>query len=233
ADGLLSLEPSDAADLKMQMWNPDGTPNRCGNVLRCVAALAHRLKHVQQTNFRVETIAGIREFELRPDGQIRTAMGQPQLAPALVPLRAGCSELREGTLQIGDQVFANVTALSTGSMHTVIFLDAPLQASEFQRLSPLIENAPLFPARTSVMWAVADGPQRFKIRIWERGAGETLACGTGACAVAVAAQLAGRARGPIEIESRGGTLKVEWSAPNGEIYLTGRATYVFAGQWNL
>ena len=231
ADGLLTLEPSQSADLKMRMWNPDGTPDMCGNGLRCVAALAHRLNHVQTENFSVETIAGIRAIALRPDGQIRAAMGHPQWNPAAVPLRAGTPVLRDATLEIGAQTIPNATALSTGSTHTVIFRDAPLDENEFEHLSPLLENHPLFPARTSVMWAVADGQNRFKIRIWERGAGETLACGTGACAVAVAAQLTGRARAPIQIESRGGTLEVEWDAPNGEIHLTGRATYVFAGQW--
>ena len=231
ADGLLALETSEAADLKMRMWNPDGTPDMCGNGLRCVAALAHRLKHVQKTEFRVETIAGIRAVELCSDGRIKTAMGAPQLAPAVVPLRAGSPVLQDGALEIAGREIPNVTALSTGSTHTVIFLDAPLGEDEFQSLSPLLENHPLFPARTSVMWAVGAGANRFKIRIWERGAGETLACGTGACAVAVAAQLSGRARGPVEIESRGGILEVEWNAPDGEIYLTGRASYVFAGVW--
>lgn len=231
ADGLLSLEPSNVADLQMRMWNPDGTPDMCGNGLRCVAALAHRLNHVGKTEFCVETIAGIRAIELLPDGRIRAAMGRPQLSPDIVPLRAGSERLRDAALEIAGQKIPNVTALSTGSTHTVIFRDAPPGEAEFQRWSPLIENDALFPARTSVMWAVAEGANRFKIRIWERGAGETLACGTGACAVAVAAQLTSRARGPVAIESRGGVLEVEWHAPDGEIFLTGRASYVFEGKW--
>ena len=130
-----------------------------------------------------------------------------------------------------EKIINNATALSTGSTHTVIFRDAPLNENEFQSWSPLLEHHALFPARTSIMWAVPDGANRFAIRIWERGAGETLACGTGACAIAVAARLTGRARGPVIVESRGGELEVEWDAPDGEIYLTGRASYVYAGEW--
>ena len=230
ADGLLSLEPSDVADARMRMWNPDGTPDMCGNGLRCVAHLAHQLGHIEKDEFRVETIAGIRAISRLNDGRIRAAMGAPQWAPAVVPL-ATQQPLIDGTIRVGDTEIENVTSLSTGSTHTVIFRDAPLSESEFQNLSSQLENHVLFPARTSVMWAVADGANRFAIRIWERGAGETLACGTGASAVAVAAQTTARARGLVTVQSRGGELEVEWDAPGGEIYLTGWATYVYAGQW--
>ena len=232
ADGLLSLERSDIADARMRMWNPDGTPDMCGNGLRCVAALAHRLGHIEKDEFSIETIAGIRAISRLSDGRIRTAMGAPQFAPAIVPI-ATPEPLIDGTIEVGETVINHVTSLSTGSTHTVIFRDAPLSEHEFETLSPQLETHALFPARTSIMWAVSDGVNRFRIRIWERGAGETLACGTGACAVAVAAQTTERARGPIIIESRGGSLEVEWDAPEGEIYLTGRAAYVYAGEAEL
>ena len=231
ADGLLSLEPSDIADARMKMWNPDGTPDMCGNGLRCVAALAHRNGHVSRDDFSIETIAGIRQVQRLPDGRIRASMGIPQFAPTIVPI-ATEKPLVDGALEVSGTRISQATALSTGSTHTVVFREAPLSENEFQTLSPQLENHPFFPARTSIMWAVPDGKNRFKIRIWERGAGETLACGTGACAVAVAAQTTNRARGPVIVESRGGELEVEWNAPGGEIYLTGRATYVFAGTWS-
>lgn len=232
ADGLLSLEPSEIADARMRMWNPDGTTDMCGNGLRCVAWLAHRFGHIKKEKFSIETIAGVRTIQILPDGRIRTTMGVPQTAPALVPIETAAS-LVDGTLEVGGQTIENVTALSTGSTHTIIFRDAPLSENEFQKLSPILEHHPLFPLRTSMMWTVPKGDNRFEIRIWERGAGETLACGTGACAVAVAAQITGRANGPVIVESRGGELEVEWNAPNGEITLTGHATYVFAGQADL
>ena len=231
ADGLLTLEPSDsgAADARMRMWNPDGTSDMCGNGLRCVAELAHRLGHIQKENFAIETIAGVRPIQRLRDGRIRAAMGVPQWAPAIVPLDAA-TPLLDGDIEVDGAVISHATALSTGSTHTVIFRDSPLSEAEFQDLSPQLENHALFPARTSVMWAVPDGENKFAIRIWERGAGETLACGTGACAVGVAAIETGRATGPIIVESRGGALEVEWSKPDGEITLTGRATYVYAGE---
>ena len=233
ADGLLSLEPSDVANARMRMWNPDGTPDMCGNGLRCVAELAHRLGHMfNRENFNIETIAGPRQIERLPDGRVRASMGVPQFAPAIVPIEAG-APLLDGTLEIDGQTLQNVTALSTGSTHTVIFRDAPLTESEFQNWSPQLEHHAKFPARTSVMWAVPDGENRFAIRIWERGAGETLACGTGACAVAVAAISTDRAQSPLIVESRGGKLEANWSAPDGEITLTGRATYVYNGEIEL
>ena len=232
ADGLLSLEPSAVADARMRMWNPDGTPDMCGNGLRCVAELAHRLGHIQKIDFAIETIAGVREIQRLPDGRIRAAMGVPQTAPAIVPIETA-TPLIDSTIEVGGETINHATALSTGSTHTVIFRDAPLGEAEFQTLSPQLENHQLYPARTSIMWAVPDGANKFKIRIWERGAGETLACGTGACAVAVAAQLTNRATGPIIVESRGGALEVEWNQPDGEITLTGRATYVYAGEIEL
>ena len=232
ADGLLTLEaPKSAnADARMRMWNPDGTSDMCGNGLRCVAALAHRLGHVKNENFVVETIAGLRQIQILNDGRIRAGMGIPQFSPAAVPT-ATAAPLINGTLEVGGEILTNVTALSTGSTHTVIFRDASLSEGDFQKLSPQLEHHPLYPARTSIMWAVPDGDNKFRIRIWERGAGETLACGTGACAVAVAALSTGRADGPVIVESRGGALEVEWNAPDGEIHLTGRATYVYAGEW--
>ena len=231
SDGLLSLESSDIADARMRMWNPDGTPDMCGNGLRCVAQLAHQLGYIQKDDFSIETIAGVRRIQKLKDGRIRTSMGVPQWAPAIVPI-AATAPLFDGTIEVGGRILHNVSALSTGSTHTVIFRDDFLDEAEFQNLSPQLENHVLFPARTSVMWAVPDGANKFAIRIWERGAGETLACGTGACAVGVAALATGRANGPIIVESRGGQLEVEWNGSDGEIYLTGRATYVYAGQWH-
>ena len=226
ADGLLSLEPSDnGAALQMRMWNPDGSEDMCGNGLRCVAALAWRQKHVPNPKFSVQTLAGERQIEiLRPDF-IRAAMGKPIFEASQIPILR--SDAIEYEIPVENHIL-RATTLSTGSTHTVLFLEKPLTETDFQRLSPLLETHPLFPLRTSVMWAVPDGENRFKIRIYERGAGETLACGTGACAVAVAAQITNRARGPIEIESKGGVLKVEWT-PDEEIFLSGPAQYVFEG----
>lgn len=237
ADGLLSLEPAgNDADLQMRMWNPDGSEDMCGNGLRCVAALAWAQKHVQSPRFSVQTRAGNRDITVLSPHSLRTAMGEPIFEPSQVPiaLPQRCDAIDSDAIDIEIRLAATTlraTTLSTGSTHTVVFLENPLSDADFGKWSPLLENHALFPQRTSVMWAVAEGANRFKIRIWERGVGETLACGTGACAVAVAAQMSGRSGKNVAIESRGGVLEVEWTRGE-EILLTGSAHPVFEGVWN-
>lgn len=235
SDGLLTLESArtEGAAARMRMWNPDGSEDMCGNGLRCVAALAWERGYAESREFKLETFVGLHSVQVVEPGRIRISMGCPVFAPSQVPFVPVNGQVRlvESSLEVGGETRGGVTSLSTGSTHTVIFLEEPLDEARFQRLSPLLENHARFPERTNVMWAVADGPNRFRIRIWERGANETLACGTGACAVAVAANLNGRASGPVAVESRGGVLGVEWSAPDGEMYLTGPVEYLFEGQW--
>lgn len=234
ADGLLTLEAPTPArghsnvSGRMRMWNPDGTEDMCGNGLRCVAALAWRNRHATEPRFTLQTLAGTRAIEILSPEVVRAAMGMPIFAPEQVPFVGESPQFYE--LELAGRTFA-ATTLSTGSTHTVVFLPHPLEEAEFQALSPLAEHHPLFPARTTILWAVPDGPNRFRLRIWERGVGETLACGTGASAVAVAAITRGLANSPIEITSRGGTLNVEW-AGRGEIFLTGPARFVFEGNWH-
>ncbi len=229
-DGLLTLEPAtDACQARMRMWNPDGTEDMCGNGLRCVAHLAWRQKVVSDPIFQIQTLVGPRQIEILQNGLIRAEMGAPIFEPDQVPIETLGADALAIEIALIDRTFA-ASSLSTGSTHTVIFLEAPLSDADFQKYGPLLENHPLFPARTSLMFAVPNGLNRFQIRIWERGAGETWACGTGACAVAVAAQMTGRARGSIEVESKGGVLEVEWQ-PGQPIFLTGPARAVFSGEF--
>lgn len=228
ADGLLTLEASDSGcDARMRMWNPDGSEDMCGNGLRCVAHLAWRQKIVTRPAFRIQTLAGTRRVEILENGLIRAEMGEPIFEPRLIPVAVAGDDALHLEIDFPERVFA-ASSLSTGSTHTVLFLDEPLSEADFQKYGPLLEHHPLFPTRTSLMLAVADGPNRFLIRIWERGAGETWACGTGACAVAVAAQTTSRAQGPVQVQSKGGLLQVEWQ-PGNPITLTGPARAVFEG----
>jgi diaminopimelate epimerase len=228
-DGLLTLEPSSIADLKMRMWNPDGSEDMCGNGLRCVAALAWRQKYVQKTNFTVETLAGLRKVEAKSNHIFTASMGQPNFDSTAIPIKIADSI--EYDLQVENRTF-RATSVSTGSSHTVIFLKYHLSENEFQFFSPKIENHPLFPNRTSIMWAVETEKNHFSIRIWERGAGETLACGTGACAVGAAAKITSRGGNEVLVESKGGILIVNWNSPDEEILLTGPATYLYEGTWH-
>ncbi|MDQ3815724.1 MAG: diaminopimelate epimerase [Armatimonadota bacterium] len=241
-DGLLLLTQPDpaaraaGATVRMQMWNPDGSEDMCGNGLRCIARLAARRGHVPSLHFIVQTLAGLRSAEVLDDGQVRVAMGEPRFALPDIPLRppdgtpeATRTNAVEYILPVQDRWLPHVTSLSTGSTHTVIFTDEPVDERTFATLSPHIEHHPRFPERTSIMWAHVVGPQRVKLRIWERGVGETLACGTGACAAAVAAHVTGRCGTTVSVESRGGVLQVEWQ-PGQEIKLAGPARVVFEGK---
>lgn len=226
ADGLLTLEPaSDGSNARMRMWNPDGSEDMCGNGLRCVARLAWHQKIVSNPVFQVQTLAGARRVEVLESGLIRAEMGQPIFEPARIPVAIEGQNALDIEIALPGRTFA-ASSLSTGSTHTVIFLEAPLSDADFEKYGPLLEIHPLFPTRTSIMFATPDDSNRFQLRIWERGAGETWACGTGACAVAVAAQMTGRARGAIAVQSRGGKLEVAWN-PGEAMILTGPARLVF------
>ena len=234
SDGLLLLDNSNEATVRMRMWNPDGSEDMCGNGLRCIVALAHARGYAGE-NFTVQTLVGVRQVGILDNDLVRVEMGEPRFELSKIPFAPPDGVLRDNRpveyeLPVGNVVLPHVTSLSTGSTHTVIFGPHPDEAT-FQKLSPLIENHAWFPERTSIMWADVTGQNEVSIRIWERGAGETLACGTGACATAVAAQMTGRAQMPIRVRSKGGTLTIEWQ--NGQsIWKTGPAQMVFAGLIN-
>ncbi len=240
-DGLLTLEAPDpvavrddgttGAQIRMRMWNPDGTEDMCGNGLRCVVSLAWEKRHVSGRSFGVQTLSGMRDAEVLRDGLIRVGMGEPRYGAGDVPhlIPGGLSRALNYQLPVGGEIITDVCTLSTGSTHTVIFGTGPVSPERFARLSPQIEHHPWFPERTSVLWATSTGANGFRLRIWERGVGETLACGTGACAVAVAAGATGRAGARVAVVSAGGTLEVEHE-PGREMVLTGPAVQVYRGR---
>lgn len=230
ADGLLLLSRSKTAAVRMRMWNPDGTEDMCGNGLRCLARVAH-LRGYAGAEFFVETIAGLRAVRIETDGAIRVSMGEPSWDAADIPMlqaMPGSESPHEFSLEAGGAAF-RATSLSTGSTHTILWREAPPNDEEFLHFSPLVEHHPWFPERTSVLWTVVR-QNEVSLRIWERGVGETLACGTGACAAAVAALDTNRiAHGPVPVRSAGGVLKIEWTQDG--IWKTGPAEVVYAGVW--
>jgi diaminopimelate epimerase len=231
ADGLLVVGRGKNHAVRMRMFNPDGTEDVCGNGLRCVAkwAVVHGL--VAGSRFVVETMDGHKRVELLPDGRVKAELGEPHFEPERVPVLAEGSPVMNLPIVTPAGVI-HVTSLSTGSTHSVIFTDSLPDDDRFLRDSPFIENHPLFPQRTSVLWTVVESPSRLRMRIWERGAGETLACGTGACAAAVTAQLHGLAGESVEVYSPGGVLYVQWR-PGSPVTLTGAAELVFEGCYPL
>lgn len=245
SDGLLIIGKAEApASFSFRMHNPDGSPDMCGNGLRCAVLYAHHLGLVplSEDMLAVETIDGLLQghlSSLSPDGKsavARVEMAVPRLSPKEIPYigptnKSVLIDLRIAT-EAGDIA---VTCVNTGSTHSVAFVDELPDDKTFFSISPLIENHPYFPERTSLMWAKQTGEAAFSIRIWERAAGETLGCGTGACAVAVAAIVKGLAKygDRIEVTSKGGTLSIEWSSPDSPVWLTGPAKWVYAGEFEI
>lgn len=238
ADGLLVIDHSRIADFAMRMYNPDGSPDFCGNGLRCVARYvsdrcgpAPPGPHVEMT---VATLAGVRAVTVRPGNpahRVTVQMGEPRFAPEQIPALAGQDRMVDYPLELEGETL-RVTSLSTGSTHTVVFVESLPEDERFVALSTAIENHPTFPARTSVMWTQVLTPTRLRLRIWERGVGETWGCGSGACAAMVAARVAGYVEQSVVVASRGGELLVEWSEGE-QIWMTGPAEYAYEGVYRL
>jgi len=232
ADGLLVVGASDRADLRMRMFNPDGTEDHCGNGMRC--AVIYGVGEIgpgEERSLSLKTLAGIRNAHVfHENGELRVEaeMGEPAFSPRDLPMKVDADRVLDYPLEVNGETVP-VTVVSTGTTHTVIFLDESGVADRFDRFSPAIETHPLFPERTSVMWATVEGPDRIGLRIWERGAGETLGCGTGACATMVAARLHGFVGDRATVVSRGGSLDVFWPG-KGSCALTGTARTVFRGR---
>jgi diaminopimelate epimerase len=235
ADGLLVVDSSDIADVRMRMFNPDGTPDICGNGLRCVARYALERGWIAGEVLRIETREDVRPAEYLVDGQgrftaIQVGMNLPRFEPSDIPMCVSMKPVVDFPLELSNGAVLPITALSTGSTHAVTFVEELPEDARFFAISPQVEHHPLFPERTSLMWCKVMGPGRLAMRIWERGAGETWGCGTGACAAAVAAILHGFApeTQPVTVVSQGGELVIRWR--EGEpITMTGPAEFVFEG----
>jgi diaminopimelate epimerase len=237
SDGLILILPSDKADLRMQMFNSDGSEaEMCGNGIRCVSKYAWDHGLVEQLEIRIETAAGIKPVTMFCDGnnqidRVRVNMGQPLLRRRDLPMTGDPNaQALEITLEAGKQTF-KAWCLSMGNPHCVIFVE-DCDNFPVTEIGPLIENHPLFPRRTNVEFVTVISDRELRQRTWERGAGETLACGTGASAVAVAAALSGHTGRKIINRLSGGILELEWAEDNC-VYLTGPATEVFSGDYPL
>jgi len=244
ADGLLLVLPSNKADFKMRMFDPDGSEaEACGNGLRCLVkyVLEKGLVRTATSQMLVETIAGIRKVELDWSGsrvaKIKVSMGEPKFGAGDIPvvIEPG-GELVDIKKMLGYPVIIENTNLllnlvSMGNPHAVYFWQHPVSEFPLSRLGPKVENLPVFPNRVNFEVARVVSRQKVEARVWERGAGETLACGSGACAIAVAARLHGHIDNKVDIKLPGGILGVEWDGA-GEVYLSGPAEIVFSGEWS-
>ena len=232
-DGVILLRPSTVADCRMSMFNADGSEGMmCGNGIRCVGKLAHDLGYVKGESCTIETLSGIKtlEFNIGSDGKVSSAkvdMGAAVLAPELIPCTLGGESVIDREVEIGGEKH-KVTLVSMGNPHCVVFENP--EELDLEKIGPLYENSPLFPKRINTEFVRVIRRNELKMRVWERGSGETWACGTGACATAVAAVLNGYAdkNTPITVHLRGGNLTITYT--DDTVFMEGGATLVFVGE---
>lgn len=232
-DGLVLISPSHTADYRMQMFNPDGTEAMCGNALRCFGKYLYERGITGKTKLTVETIDGNRGLELAiTDGEVKQVtvdMGEPELRPAYIPIASKAENYIDQPISIdGDEY--HITCVSMGNPHAVVFANG-IDGLDLDYLGPKFEHHPFFPDRVNTEFIeLTEDPNRIKMRVWERGAGETLACGTGSCAAAVAGVLTGMTPREVTIKLRGGELHIHWDEQDNHVYMTGGAEFVFDGE---
>ncbi len=236
ADGILVILPSKKADFYMRMFNPDGSEaEACGNGLRCAARYAMESGLVTGADIRIETPAGIKVLGALDKKNIRVDMGKPVLAPSAIPVLVKNKGTRDTApvidypLTVG-KMKLKITCVSMGNPHAVCFLEQPVGDFPLAEIGPKVEHHPMFPNRVNFEIVNVISRKKLRARVWERGAEETLSCGTGACAIAVASRLKKLTGNPVDIILPGGTLTVDWDG-RGEVLLSGPAEVVFEGKW--
>lgn len=234
SDGLVLILPSDRADFRMDIYNSDGSRAKmCGNAVRCVAKYVCDSKMTDKDMISLETLSGKKYINIyKTDGKVTSAqvnMGSPMLKSRDIPALIESDTVISRPLEVGEKVYS-VTCLSMGNPHCVVFSEN-IDSVNIKKIGAEFENHPAFPDRINTEFVQPISASRIKMRVWERGAGETLSCGTGACAAAVACILNGYCKRDtdIKISLRGGDLSVKWSA-DGDVYLTGSAQTVFTGE---
>ncbi len=230
ADQLLIVRPSQAADFRMEIFNADGSQvEMCANGIRCFYKYLRDEGHTDQDEIGVETLSGVVRPRWAGQDLVSVDMGLPILAPAKIPtaLGSGDGPVLDCPVEVsGESVL--VSSISMGNPHAVVYVDDP-DSAPVERLGPLLEHHPAFPKRVNVEFVTVLSRSHIRQRTWERGTGETLACGSGACAVAVASILRGVVDRRVKIELRGGELDIEWPANDAHVEMTGPATEVFRG----
>ena len=236
SDGLILICPSDKADFEMRMYNADGFRGEmCGNGIRCVGKYVYDYGLTDKTSLSVETLGGIKHLFLEVEGGkvslVKVDMGPAILEPEKIPVTAEGSRVVDEPLQVDGKTF-RMTCVSMGNPHAVIYVD-DVQGMDLEKTGPSFENHERFPNRINTEFAHVLDRNTVEMRVWERGSGETLACGTGACAVAVASILNGYTEDQVTVRLLGGDLKIEWDRETNKVYMTGPAEVVFDGEIRL
>ena len=235
ADGVIRLAPgTEGGQFFMDHVNADGTTaEMCGNGIRCLAVFARDIGATTESELKVLTRSGLKIVSVNADGSVTVDMGAPIFEPSAIPVTAPGSNALELQIEAAGEVHT-VACLSLGNPHAVLFVDDP-DAAPVTSLGPEIETIDLFPNKANVEFAAARGPDRIEMRVWERGVGETMACGTGACAVGVAARLLKDTNESVTVTLPGGDLRIEWAGDlttQAPVYMTGPAVKSFDGSFD-
>lgn len=234
SDGLILIKPSQVADFTMDMYNLDGSrAEMCGNGIRCVGKYVYDYGLTDQTEISVETLAGIKYLKLHvEDGKVKQVtvnMGAPILIPEQIPVVAPEGDTAVNVPIVVDGTEYRTTCVSMGNPHSVVFVE-DTEHFPLEQVGPLFEHHEMFPKRVNAEFVQVLNRQHVKMRVWERGSGETLACGTGACATAVACILNGKTEDEVTVSLLGGDLIIRWDRENNLVYMTGPAKVVFDGE---
>lgn len=236
SDGLILLCKSKVADLKMRMFNSDGSEAQmCGNGIRCVAKLAYELGLICEEITTIETLSGIKTLKLNiVNGKVKTVevdMGAPILEATKIPVSSS-AKIEDKKVKVEVKVKnkkIELTCVSMGNPHAVTFVN-DIKNFKVAEYGPILENADIFPEKANIEFVEVVDKNNIKMRVWERGSGETLACGTGACSSVVASSLNGYTDRKVNVQLLGGNLEIEWK-PNNHVHMTGPAVTVFKGEW--
>ena len=235
SDGLILINPSEVADFEMEMYNADGSRGEmCGNGIRCVAKYVYDYGLTDKTQISVETLGGIKYLDLTVENGkvklVKVDMGRPILEPAQIPIVAEGDTVIDAPILVDGKEY-RMTGVSMGNPHTVVFMD-DVKNLEIEKIGPLFENHERFPKRINTEFVKVLDRKTVEMRVWERGSAETLACGTGACAVAVACILNGLTENEVTVKLLGGDLQIQWDREKDTVFMTGPAVTVFDGVWN-
>lgn len=236
SDGLILIKPSQIADCEMDMYNPDGSQGAmCGNGIRCVAKYVYDYGIVPKTTLRIATKSGIKELNLTVENGkvslVRVNMGSPILEASKIPVVSDQSQAVNQPIKVNGHTYY-FTGVSMGNPHAVVYLD-DVDNLDIEKIGPAFEKHPVFPDRVNTEFVKVIDRKTLKMRVWERGSGETLACGTGACAVAVSSILNNLTGEEVTVKLLGGDLKIHWDRLENLVYMTGPATTVFDGEITL
>lgn len=254
SDGVIFINPSEEADFEMEMWNADGTrAEMCGNGIRCVAKYVYDKGMTQQKEISIVSAGKVKYLQLTVEnGAVKSVcvnMGAPELQAELIPVKPELAEGTDGSAKeqqpacqepgenrvVDTPILVkgkryHMTCVSMGNPHAVVFLE-DVAGLDIAAIGPSFENHPCFPKRTNTEFVKILDRSHVEMRVWERGTGETLACGTGCCATAVACILNGLTDNAVTVKLLGGELSIEWDRENNLVYMTGPASFVFEGEW--